>query len=1080
VDINDRTLVRKINTASGVLVKRDVLVAGTWGRILAELLHQPGDNDLLRDTLYTYRLLLTPNALLDELLKSVAADPTPAVEAQFMRILACWTLSKPLCFDPKLASHPDVLVAILHAANKYPDSTLYATVRENLAALKPPVDRMVISPPDPNKYRLRVQITKPGDVHDAFECKCNPATTLAEVLREVALVSRRRQEEADKGATTTDSVKVLDPTTFQFLAVGFGSPLPLSLNVMEKGLQVVKLVPLKAYTTSSCTADYIDPEIVAYLITILDQRMFSSVDFAELLCNAWQSSPREALHVSDLTTRFNKFVDWAIEAILKEKSVTERARVLEKIIKIGDYCYSWRNYHGVFQVISALKSAPIMRLKRTWAAVNHISMNIYTCIEKLMRPQNNRVAYRSKLDQVPSAPYDADLALHARHNLQPCLPYLGIFLSDFLFAEEGQRDYVNSAFARSINAEACSPEDNIDLVNFSKLRRIGRLIHHFHMFQTKDFDLSMVAEEKSLLFTRWLLDSFPAKIQEDLYSLSMKQEPSNNQETDNELISKIYKIGNFEFRTAYDTAPTESDEALSPTSVDEWARRHKGIPKPLLCYLGCIVVPTIGEIDAHVEKYAQPKKVRSAIVCSFDIRSDCVNVIEASTKNIMLKPKVDAIEFYRFDEVKSLLYFALDDRGRILTHIFGTKQDDNKNHSIEEVFMQLHRAIDRCSKTSLKASELVWACAFSSLMDTSLNLPNGVFVLRDSLTRVGHFALTLKHAFPDGHSDVTHFLIESVDGGVRFKDSDSIFPTLIDLITHYCIQPFGLPCRLVLEGSHFLTSNCPRPASNVVDQYVTAHQTRAHILDVHYYYPHLLRDDAEKALHAAGDVPGMYLIRASSASGHFALTFVWQGRYVHALIAKVPGGYSVNEHFCGPNIDDVIRLYSTPNEASQISLTQVCPREFLPYEKVDFVSIPASTPMSSSLPRDSEYVMPYTAQQGEMMRSLSAKSKQARLANAVITARLAQASPIPSPFPTSSLMPPATETARTIDSGNYVHFPVQASPSFMIPAQSASSAPPNSMCAEATASSAVASTSPVPNSNSNLMATPADFEHMAM
>ena len=96
----------------------------------------------------------------------------------------------------------------------------------------------------------------------------------------------------------------------------------------------------------------------------------------------------------------------------------------------------------------------------------------------------------------------------------------------------------------------------------------------------------------------------------------------------------------------------------------------------------------------------------------------------------------------------------------------------------------------RWSKSSVSQSEAVRQYAVQELSSDAYL--DGAFLIRDSTSRAGCFALSLKF-----HGDVTHFLIElNPNGSVQVMDATTSFPTIAALICHHCIEADGLALAL--------------------------------------------------------------------------------------------------------------------------------------------------------------------------------------------------------------------------------------------------------------------------------------------
>jgi son of sevenless-like protein len=83
----------------------------------------------------------------------------------------------------------------------------------------------------------------------------------------------------------------------------------------------------------------------------------------------------------------------------------------------------------------------------------------------------------------------------------PCVPFLGVFLTDLVFIEEGNKDMLNG------------------LINFDKRRKVAYVIREIQQYQQTPYCLMAVPEIQSLLLS-------PDEVtDDDLYKLSLELEP---------------------------------------------------------------------------------------------------------------------------------------------------------------------------------------------------------------------------------------------------------------------------------------------------------------------------------------------------------------------------------------------------------------------------------------------------------------------------------------------------------------------------------------------------------------------------
>jgi hypothetical protein len=85
------------------------------------------------------------------------------------------------------------------------------------------------------------------------------------------------------------------------------------------------------------------------------------------------------------------------------------------------------NFNTAFAVMAGLHSSGIYRLKSTWATLYDATKATFTQLEDLFTSARSFVNLRKAI----------------REKDPPCIPYLGIYLTDLTFIEEGGSDYVH-------------------------------------------------------------------------------------------------------------------------------------------------------------------------------------------------------------------------------------------------------------------------------------------------------------------------------------------------------------------------------------------------------------------------------------------------------------------------------------------------------------------------------------------------------------------------------------------------------------------------------------------------------------
>lgn len=145
-------------------------------------------------------------------------------------------------------------------------------------------------------------------------------------------------------------------------------------------------------------------------------------------------------------------------------------------------------------IISALSTAPISRLKRTW---DQIPARVNTTLEsmrKLMASTKNFSEYREQL--------------HASQ--PPCIPFFGVYLTDLTFIEDGIPSIIKKT----------------DLINFAKRAKTAEVIRDIQQYQNAPYSLQPVPELQDYI----LSNMQAAGDVHEMYDKSLMVEPRERED----------------------------------------------------------------------------------------------------------------------------------------------------------------------------------------------------------------------------------------------------------------------------------------------------------------------------------------------------------------------------------------------------------------------------------------------------------------------------------------------------------------------------------------------------------------------
>ncbi|KAL4780063.1 ras guanine nucleotide exchange factor domain-containing protein [Aspergillus varians] len=218
----------------------------------------------------------------------------------------------------------------------------------------------------------------------------------------------------------------------------------------------------------------IDAREIARQLTLMEWSMFGKLQPEELLHKTWQrkerpNAPPRAPNVRALIQYSNQLSSWVGALILAESDLKKRTQVIGHLVNVANECHELRNFSAMVSILSGLQSTPVYRLARTWAMVTERSCNILKPLQVTISSGQNYQVYRDAL----------------RLSVAPCIPFLGLFLKDLVFIEDGN--------------PALTPEG---LINFAKYSMVASIIHEVQRFQAAPYCLHPVPELQEYLATQ--------------------------------------------------------------------------------------------------------------------------------------------------------------------------------------------------------------------------------------------------------------------------------------------------------------------------------------------------------------------------------------------------------------------------------------------------------------------------------------------------------------------------------------------------------------------------------------------------
>ncbi len=164
------------------------------------------------------------------------------------------------------------------------------------------------------------------------------------------------------------------------------------------------------------------------------------------------------------------------------------------MLTIQQRCRSLNNFSSLTAIISALGTAPILRLGRTWAQVHAKTSSVLESMRVLIKTEKNFSNYRDSLSSANP----------------PAIPFLGVYLTDLVFIEDGIPSVVK----------------NSELINFTKRKMTAEVIRDIQQYQNVPYTLNPVPE-----LQQWILSQTEAaRSVHEMYERSLEIEPREREE----------------------------------------------------------------------------------------------------------------------------------------------------------------------------------------------------------------------------------------------------------------------------------------------------------------------------------------------------------------------------------------------------------------------------------------------------------------------------------------------------------------------------------------------------------------------
>nr|XP_015098650.1 ras-specific guanine nucleotide-releasing factor 1 isoform X2 [Vicugna pacos] len=271
------------------------------------------------------------------------------------------------------------------------------------------------------------------------ELKCKVISFLEEVMHDPELLTQERKAAANIIRTLTQD----DPGDNQ-----------ITLEEITQLAEGVKAEPFEYHSALE----------IAEQLTLLDHLVFKKIPYEEFFGQGWMKLEKNERtpYIMKTTKHFNDISNLIASEIIRNEDINARVSAIEKWVAVADICRCLHNYNAVLEITSSMNRSAIFRLKKTWLKVSKQTKALIDKLQKLVSSEGRFKNLREALKNCDP----------------PCVPYLGMYLTDLAFIEEGTPNYT---------------EDG--LVNFSKMRMISHIIREIRQFQQTAYKIEHQAKK---------------------------------------------------------------------------------------------------------------------------------------------------------------------------------------------------------------------------------------------------------------------------------------------------------------------------------------------------------------------------------------------------------------------------------------------------------------------------------------------------------------------------------------------------------------------------------------------------------
>ena len=207
-----------------------------------------------------------------------------------------------------------------------------------------------------------------------------------------------------------------------------------SCSLVQQGSQVLSRSSSigKTHFPLGMTILELDPVHLAHEMTLYDSELFKRIPVhQELFHQQWNKKDRDGQspHLLAFIRWFNTLAYGVATQILQQSRSRVQVEVMERFLTIAHTCVNLLNFNTTFAIVAGLNTAPIQKLVRAWKLLSKTHLELWRRLNILANNEGNYCTFRRCMTGavVPGC--------------TPSVPYLGMFLTDLTFLEDGNESW---------------------------------------------------------------------------------------------------------------------------------------------------------------------------------------------------------------------------------------------------------------------------------------------------------------------------------------------------------------------------------------------------------------------------------------------------------------------------------------------------------------------------------------------------------------------------------------------------------------------------------------------------------------